>query len=188
MFEEQNPWPQNCTNTLRANITHNLFYFDFDETQGFSAVSDCADSCGLPYNQFQNFQSNLYWRTDGGFASDPNAFSIMTDPPPPNEASGCIQIQNPPMTSLTFSQWQNGHPLVNGQPLAMNEDTKGTASVDPGFGNTGTPMDFYLYTNPIGGFNYQATDNTIVTAGQQDPLYIVPPVAETYPTYRYSSY
>ena len=35
MFEEQNPWPENCTNTLKVKVTHNLFYFDLDDTSGF---------------------------------------------------------------------------------------------------------------------------------------------------------
>jgi hypothetical protein len=186
MFEEQNPWPENCTNNLRANITHNLFNFDQTEQYGFSAVVTCADSCGMPFNQFQNFQGNLYWRTDGGFASDPNAFSVMTDPPPANDASQCLDQQNPPMTMLTFSQWQTGHPLINGEPIAMDEDTKGTASVNPGFGDTGQPSDFLLGSNPIPGFNFQETNNTIKSAGRSNPVMQVPPVLETFPTYTYS--
>ena len=36
MFEEQNPWPENCTSTLKVKVTHNLFYFDLDDTVGLS--------------------------------------------------------------------------------------------------------------------------------------------------------
>ena len=35
MFEEQNPWPENCSSTLKAKVTHNLFYFDLDDTVRF---------------------------------------------------------------------------------------------------------------------------------------------------------
>jgi hypothetical protein len=189
MFEEQNPWPQNCTSNLHANVTHNLFYFDLNETVGFSAVSNgCSDSCGLSYNQFQNFEGNLYWRTDGGFASDANAFSVMTDPPPPDQSSTCNQIPNPPLTTLTFAQWQTSHPLVNGVPLPLNEESGGTATVNPGFGDTGNATDFELASSPIAGFNPTATNNTIHDAGRNDPLITVPTVPDTYPTYTYSNF
>jgi len=149
-------------------------------------VAGCADSCGMAYNQFQNFQGNLYWRTDGGFASDASAFYVLTDPPPPHEASTCTQLQDPPLTMLSFSQWQTGHPLVNGKPLTMNEDLTGTASVDPGFGDSGQPSDFLLSSPPISGFNYLATDSTILTAGRTDSSITAPAVPDTYPTYTYS--
>ena len=186
MYEEQNPWPQNCTNTLRVNVTHNLFNFDLSSTQGFYAVSGCADSCGMSFNQFQNFQANLYWRMGGGFSSDPNAFYVLSDPPPPGEASQCSQLQNPPATMLTFSQWQSGDPLVNGVPLQMNEDRGGTANVNPGFGTSGQPSDFLLESAPVAGFNFTQTDTTILTAGRNNPLIQVPPLLETLPTYAYS--
>jgi hypothetical protein len=187
MYEEQNPWPQNCTNTLRVNVTHNLFNFDMNSTQGFTAVESCADSCGMSFNQFQNFQGNLYWRNDGGFGSDPNAFYVLTDPPPPGQAGECDNMQNPPITDLTFAQWQKGDPLVNGHPLKMNEDLAGTASVNPGFGNTGNPSDFLLKNNPVAGFNFQETNSTILSAGRNNPQIVVPPVPDTFPTYTYSS-
>jgi hypothetical protein len=189
MFQEPSSWPQNCTNTLRANITHNLFYFDLDKTTGFYPVAGCTDSCGMPYNQYQNFQGNLYWRTDGNFANDPNAFHILNTPPPPNQASQCAAIQDPTLfTPLTFSQWQTGSPLVNGNPLSMQEDLSGTASVNPGFGNTGQPADFLLSSSPISGFDYTLTDNTINNAGRNNPLITAPTVPETFPTYYYSNY
>jgi hypothetical protein len=187
MFEEQNPWPQNCTYKLRANVEHNIFYFDLNSTTGFFPVNGCSDSCGMPYDQFQNFQGNLYWRTDGGFADDPNGFQILTTTPPQNQASSCIQMQNPQYTGLTFSQWQNGYPVVNGQPLPMKEDPGGTATVDPGFGDTGEPTDYLLSHSPVAGFNYIQTNNTINNAGRNNPVIMPPTVPDTYPTYYYSN-
>jgi hypothetical protein len=188
MYEEQNPWPENCTNTLRVNITHNIFDFDLNESQGFHALSSCADSCGMAFNQFQNFQGNLYWRTDGGFSGDANAFYVMSDPPPPGQASSCPTTQNPPMTPLTFSQWQTGNPLVNGSPLQMNEDLTGSASINPNFGNTGQGSDFLLTNAPLPGFNSAETNDTINQAGRNNPLINVPPVPDTLPTYIYTNF
>ena len=188
MFSEENSWPQNCTVTLKVNVTHNIFNFDQNDTTGFYAVSGCTDSCGMAYNQYQNFQGNLYWRTDGGFANDLNAFSILNSPPPPNQASSCASINNPNLfTPLTFSQWQTGSPLVNGKPLSMSEDLQGTASVNPGFGNTGQASDFLLTSSPITGFDYTLTDDTVNNAGRNNPVIMPPVVSGTYPTYSYSS-
>jgi hypothetical protein len=49
-----------------------LFYFDRAEGSGppFRAVAGCTYSLGFPFTEFQQFSSNLYWRADGGFASD----------------------------------------------------------------------------------------------------------------------
>jgi hypothetical protein len=187
MWEEGNPWPENCTNNLRANVTHNIFNFDQSEPSGFQAISACSDSCGMPFNQFENFEGNLYWRTDGGFASDPNAFNVLTNPPPPNEASQCDFVQNPNYDNYTFAQWQNSDPLINGVPIELQQDQGGTASVNPGFGNTGQPSDFLLSQTPINGFNIQETNSTILTAGRNNPLISVPPVMGTLPSYTYSA-
>jgi hypothetical protein len=187
MFEEQNPWPQNCTYKLRANVEHNLFYFDLNENNDFYPVNGCSDSCGMPYNQYQNFQGNLYWRTDGGFADDQNGFQILSATSPPNQSSNCGNLQNPQFTGLTFSQWQTGNPLVNGKPLPMKEDPDGTATVNPGFGDSGQPTDFLLSGSPINGFNYILTNETINNAGRSNPLITPPTVPDTFPTYYYSS-
>ena len=82
MIGMQNPWSKGCGSspTVRANITNNIFYFDHDESSGFYLNSGCAWSCGLDYRKFLNFQGNLYWRTDGGFANDKRAFHYGKDP------------------------------------------------------------------------------------------------------------
>ena len=189
MFTEQTPWPQNCNSSVKANITHNLFYFDLDDTNGFYPITGCADSCGMAFNQFQNFQGNLYWRTDGGFATYPLAFHVLTNPPPPSQASSC----GPPPNNKTgvwtffgFSGWQKGEPLVNGSPLAMNEDLGGTVSRNPGFGNTGQPSDFLLSSSPLAGFDYTRTNDTIQNAGRNNPVIMPPSVPDSFPTYSYT--
>ncbi|MGA8150801.1 MAG: right-handed parallel beta-helix repeat-containing protein [Terriglobales bacterium] len=189
MFTEQTPWPQNCSSTLKVNITHNLFYFDLDDTNGFYPIVGCADSCGMAYNQFQNFKGNLYWRTDGGFSTYPMAFHVLTNPPPPNQASTCTQpaqTKASVWTFLSFSDWQKGSPLVNGSPLQMNEDAGGTVTHNPGFGNTGQASDFLLSSSPVSGFDYAQTNDTINNAGRNNPVIAAPIVPDTFPTYSYT--
>lgn len=189
VFNEQTPWPQNCTSTPKANITHNLFYFDLNATNGFYPIVGCADSCGMAYNQFQNFQGNLYWRTDGGFSSDPLAFHVLTNTPPPSQASSCGQPTQPKASVWTFfgfSEWQKGAPLVNGSPLQMNQDAGGTVTRNPGFGNTGQASDYLLSSSPVAGFDYTRTNDTIQNAGRSNPVIIPPDVPDTFPTYSYT--
>jgi hypothetical protein len=163
--------------SLRDNITNNIFVFDRDVSQGFHVTEGCAYSCGLDYNKYLNFQGNLYWRTDGKFATYEKAFQVLTNPPP-NPRMCSSQITDRPYTFLTFAQWQDTH----------HEDTQGAASVNPGFGNTGKPTDFLLTRNPISGFDYTKTNDTIRHAGR-DHLVINPPnVPQTFPTYKFNDW
>ncbi len=190
MITETVAWPENCNASTKINMISNILYFDQNDTTGFYAIQGCADSCGMSFNQYQNFERNLYWRTDGQFATDTKAFHVLTTPPPPDQASSCTEPQNPKTawTFFDFPTWQNGHPLVNGHPLPMNEDPEGTVSVDPGFGNSGLPTDFLLTKSPISGFDYTQTNDTIKTAGRTNPLITAPQVPATFPTYYYTTF
>jgi hypothetical protein len=190
MFLEQTPWPQSCSSGVRVNVTNNIFYFDLDHTSGFYALRGCADSCGMDYNKFQNFQGNLYWRIDGGFANDVQAFHVLTNPPPPEQANTCGQPPNPKdaWTFFGFSDWQKGHPLVNGKPLAMSEDPEGTVSVNPGFSHRGQAGDFLLSGSPVAGFDYIKTNDTIHNAGRNNPVINPPSGPATFPAYAYTSF
>ena len=190
MFGEQITWPQNCGSSVRVNLVSNILYFDQTDTTGFYAIQGCADSCGMAFNDFENFQRNLYWRTDGQFSKYPKAFHVLTDPPPPDQASSCFEPQNPSTswTFLDFPTWRTGHPLVNGKSLSMNEDEEGTVTVDPGFGNTGLPTDFLLSKSPVAGFDYTQTNSTITTAGRTSHVLRPPQVPGTFPTYYYTTF
>ncbi len=190
MFGESIAWPQNCAGSTRVNLVSNIMYFDQTDTAGFYAIQGCADSCGMTFNEYQNFTRNLYWRTDGQFATYPKAFHVLTSTPPPDQASSCSQPQNPKTawTFFDFPTWQGGHPMVDGQPLALNEDQEGTVSVDPGFGKTGLPADFLLAKSPVSGFDFTQTNNTIRTAGRTNPLITPPQVPPTFPTYYYTTF
>jgi len=105
-------------------MANNIFYFELNYSSGFYVTQGCADSCSLPYNQFQDFQGNLYWRTDGQFSTYSKAFHVLTKPPAGAAAASCGVPGNPSSawTFLNFSQWQSGTPQVNGSPLPINED------------------------------------------------------------------
>ncbi len=188
MFNEGQAWPQGCTKpSLRVNLTNNIFYFDRDDSADFYVVSGCAYSCGLDYNKFQNFQGNLYWRTDGKFSSDNNAFHVLTTAPA--DASKCLGPMNPKKawTFFGFAQWQDGQP-PNGIPAAMNEDTAGIVTVNPNFGSTGKPSDYELSKNPVAGFDYTKTNDTIRNAGRNNPVIVPPKIPGTFPTYTYKDF
>ena len=192
MFEEQNPWPQGCnlTPTPQVNVDNNIFYFDLNDSNGFYVTTGCADSCNLPYNQLQNFEGNLYWRTDGNFSNYDMAFHVLTKPPGGAVASACGAPANPSAawTFLKFSQWQTGQPMVNGNPLPMNEDLNGTATVNPKFGTSGLPTDYQLSSSPVAGFSITNTNDTILQAGRSSPVIVPPAVPETYPTYSFTQF
>lgn len=186
MFTELYPWPQGCNRTTsQVDMISNIFYFDRADSADFYVMDGCAYSCGLPYNQYHNFQGNLYWRTDGRFASDPRAFHVLSGTPP--NLNACTP---PPHAKsrfwkfLSFQEWQNGTPQVDGKPLPMNEDSGGAVK-DPGFHHTGQPSDFLLLSSPVAGFDYTKTNDTIKNAGRVNPSITVPKVPATFPTYSY---
>jgi hypothetical protein len=190
MFEQAGPWLQGCgaAPTPEVNVSSNLFYFDLDDSAGFYVMQGCADSCGLAYNQFQNFQGNLYWRADGKFSTYNKAFHVLTRTP--TNVTTCSAPGNPATawTFLTFPQWQTGSPLVNGSPLAMSEDAGGTVTVNPGFGNSGAPSDYVMSSSPVTGFNFTLTNNTILHAGRNHPVIMPPVVPGTFPTYTFTTF
>ncbi len=184
MFGAQDPWSGRCgpVPTVRANITNNIFYFNHDESSGFYVNSGCAWSCGLDYNMFLNFQGNLYWRTDGGFAGDKRAFHYGREPAKGQRCG----LSPASWRFLDFSQWQNGRP--EGASIEMHEDSGGAVTVDPHFGHTGRPGDFLLAKSPIAGFDYTKTNDTIRHAGREHPLIMPPEVPATFPSYSFKTY
>jgi hypothetical protein len=60
--------------------------------------------------------------------------------------------------------------------------------VNPGFGNTGKPSDFLLTKNPVAGFDYTKTNDTIRHAGREHPVIQPPEVPPTFPTYTFTEF
>jgi len=188
IFKEGRPWWTECEGaSLRAKITHNIFYFDRDSSSGFFPIHGCAYTCGLPHNQFQFFDGNLYWRTDGSFANDPKAFHVQKDEP--RDPAGCIAPKNPDNAwqYLTLKQWQSNSTRVGTVP-SVGEDVSSTVTVNPGFGNSGQPSDFLLTKNPMPGFDFTKTNDTIHNAGRVHPEITPPTVPPTFPVYSFTSY
>ena len=173
------PWLQGCGSpTVRVQFSSNLFVFDRDDSTNFYVTQGCAYTCGLDFDKAFDFQDSLYWRADGGFSGYGKAFHQMTGTPP-NPAT-CSSPVNPSRAWIfgTFSQWQT----------VAHEDMSGTASVNPGFGTSGRPSDYLLTSNPVAGFDYTKTNDTIRNAGRTNPVIVPPPVPHTLPTFTYTTY
>jgi hypothetical protein len=70
----------------------------------------------------------------------------------------------------------------------VGEDTAGTVTANPGFGTSGQPSDFLLTANPIAGFDFTRTNDTILHAGRNHPVIMPPVVPATFPTYHYTKF
>jgi hypothetical protein len=182
MIAVSNPYTSNsCAGmpVLQFNASNNIFYFDKSNQKGggFLVQRGCVYSCGSPYPDFENFSSNLYWRADGTFMTDPDAFHVQTATTSP--LCDTLNLSGTSWTYYTFSQWQG-----------LGEDTQGTVS-NPGFPNPGcnqsTPAacvatagqdDFSLTASPGVGFVvFDATQ-----AGRTSPVLQAPAIAPTFQT------
>ncbi len=195
MFVETLPWPNGCPSSpiKQVDVTNNMFYFDRSSTSSpsFAAIGGCSDSCGQPYNTYQNFQGNSYWRTDGQFAADKRAFQVLTT----QGLTAGNACRTSPTTLLLFSSqtspsWQSGGA---GVPVAMNEELNpnGTATYQPPFTGSGLATDppsaysFATGQSPPTQFSPSNTNLTITNA--HSSLSQLGTVPATFPTYVYGS-
>jgi hypothetical protein len=170
IFKFPSPWkPKGCADrSLRVSFANNIFQFD---SPAVRVIQGCQYACDLDFAQFENFQGNLYWRSDGAFSTEAKAFEIMSKAPA-NPAR--CQTNDPASADyLTFAQWQQ----------VAKEDVTGTASINPGFGKTRQPADYLLSRNPVAGFDYTKTNDTIRNAGRSHPVIMPPRVSPTFPIY-----
>jgi hypothetical protein len=147
--------------------TNNLFYFDRNSASSpaFYAQGGCTYSGGFPYPEYQQWNSNLYWRSDGSFGSDTQAFHVQ---PVPGPANLCSKVSTR-WTFYTFAQWQ------------QNTGEDGQSAVkDPGFNNPAYPADDYSLPKGSPGAGFVVFDPT--QAGRSNPVIKPPPVAATFPT------
>ena len=122
----------------------------------------CTYSGILPYSEYQKWDRNLYWRTDGTFASDGDAFHLQLYPPKNDDPCSDDPV------FYTFSGWQN-----------VGGDVHGVVQ-DPGFANPAYPFDDFTLTrgSPLPGFVIFDPNQ----AGRTNPVLKPPPVAATFPT------
>ena len=154
-------------------ITNNLFLFDRGNTSSpkFWVQGGCLYADGAPFTQFQLWNSNIYWRLDGTFASDAKAFAVQPQaaangPTPP--CSG--NTSN--WTFYTFGAWQQ----------TVNEDLQSLV-LNPGFNNAAYPADDYSLPKGSPGAGFVPFDPS--QAGRTNPLLKPPTVAATFPTRMY---
>lgn len=141
--------------------SNNLFYFDRSEASTpvpFYVQGGCAYA-GFQtfYTQYQEWVSNLYWRTDGQFARDVDAFHVQLNP----GANGLCPDNNFLLswTFYTFSGWQQ----------SVAEDWHSVIR-NPGFKSPAYPADDYSLPNGSPGVGFVPI-NVCEAGVVQDPWF-----------------
>jgi hypothetical protein len=148
--------------------TNNLFYFDRNasSTPAFYVQGGCTYTGGIAYTAFEQWSSNLYWRVDGAFASDPDAFHVQPGAGA-DAASPCSSITTK-WTFYTFAGWQK-----------TGEDAQSVVQ-NPGFNNPAYPADDYTLPQGSPGVGFVVFDPS--QAGRSNPVIMPPAVPATFPT------
>jgi hypothetical protein len=149
--------------------SNNLFYFDRATTSSPKFLTDggCLYSGTSPFTQFQLWKSNLYWRTDGGFASDAKAFGVQGSAGTGAQAP-CGNGNFNDYTFYTFATWQQ----------VVGEDLQSVVQ-NPGFNNPAYPADDYSLPHGSPGVGFVVFDAS--QAGRSNPVLKPPAVASTFP-------
>jgi len=147
--------------------TNNLFYFDRSSASspGFYVQSGGAYSGGFAFTTWEQWNSNLYWRTDGGFASDAHAFHVQ---PYPNTTTPCYYDPSK-WTFLTLAAWQS-----------LGEDIQSVVQ-DPGFANPSYPADDYSLPKGSPGIGFVVFDPSQAGPGGPIPGSIHPRFPRRFP-------
>ena len=155
------------------NFTSNLIYFDRDNnsTPKFFVQGGCVYPGGVPYTQFMFFSSNLYWRTDGAFASEPKAFAVQLKPD--SVGNSPCSGNTSTWTFYTFAQWQQ----------QVGEDAHSVVQ-NPGFANPTYPVDDYSLPKGSPGVGFVVFDPN--QAGRTNPVIKPPSIPATFPTKSYN--
>jgi hypothetical protein len=151
------------------NLSNNLFYFDRSSSSSppFRVQGGCSYAGGAAFTQFEEFNTNLYWRTDGAFAADSQAFHVQPNAGPGPNAP-CSDVKST-RNFYTFSGWQ----------LAVGEDANSVVQ-NPGFKNPAYPVDDYSLPNGSPGVGFVPFDPN--QAGRSNPSTHPPAVPATFPT------
>jgi uncharacterized protein (TIGR03437 family) len=151
-------------------FTNNLMYFDRSNSSSprFFVQGGCIYAGGAPYTQFMSMNSNVYWRTDGAFASESKAFAVQPGAANGGNNAPCSGNTND-WTFYTFAQWQH----------AVGEDVQSVVQ-NPGFKNAAYPADDYSLPNGTPGVGFVVFDPS--QAGRTNPLINPPPIPATFLT------
>ncbi|HUI98176.1 MAG TPA: right-handed parallel beta-helix repeat-containing protein [Xanthobacteraceae bacterium] len=157
-------------------FTNNLLYFDRDDTltPSFTVQSDCTFSANLEYRQFELLERNQYWRTDGKFAADMDAFHIQ----PKAVAGGPCSKQS---TDWAFFYFDHHPPGFLSWQRDQHEDI-GSLVRDPHFANPAFPADDYSL--PYGSPNpfFVPFDANLAGRSRSHFAFTPPPIAPTFVT------
>jgi hypothetical protein len=150
------------------NITNNLIYFDRStaSTPPYRVQGGCTYALGFPFTQFQFWNSNLYWRTDGSFATDDKAFHVQ--PAAGTGSNAPCSDDKSTWTFYPFSGWQQ----------TVKEDLLSVVK-NPGFKNPVYPADDFSLPNGSPGAGFVVFDPN--QAGRTNPVIHPPAVAPTFP-------
>jgi uncharacterized protein (TIGR03437 family) len=140
----------------------NLIYFDRAASDSFWVQGGCTYA-GAAYTGYELWSSNMFWRTDGAFATDTKAFHVQQTQ---NPANNCGDKGS--WTNYTFAGWQN-----------LGEDLQSVIQ-NPGFNNPAYPADDYSLPKGSPGVGFVVFDPT--QAGRTNPVIMPPAVAATFPT------
>lgn len=164
------PYPYGVPTTIPQvfNISNNIFYFDRSNNSSpkFFVQQGCLYAGGAPFPQFQQWNSNLYWRTDGGFAGETKAFAVQPDAGTGNKAPCSGNANN--LNFYTFAAWQK-----------LGEDTQSVIQ-NPGFANPAYPADDYSLPKGSPGVGFVPFDPS--QAGRSNPVLKPPAVPATFLT------
>ena len=140
-------------------------YFDRNGSSNpaFYVQGGCVYAGQVPYTTYQQWNSNLYWRTDGAFASDPQAFRVEQT----HDANDSCGGQKT-WTFYNFAGWQK-----------LGEDAQSVVQ-NPGFNNPAYPADDYSLPKGSPGVGFVVFDSTL--AGRSSPVMRPPAVLATFPT------
>lgn len=138
---------------LIFNSTSNLFYFDRKSSETFYVQNGCDYACGSSLTSLHNWQSNLYWRTDGAFNTDPDAFHYQAAADSPTICGSSSKSWK----FDTFAGWKG-----------LGEDLSGVANVNPRFNNPVYPYDDYSLPNGSPGVGFVVFNPS--EAGRSNPI------------------
>jgi uncharacterized protein (TIGR03437 family) len=164
LLNSYDPYSFNTVPPLPMFFTasNNLFYFDRNGTESFYVEGGCTYA-GEAFTAYEQWTSNLYWRTDGAFATDPQAFHVQQS----LDASGnCGNLKL--WNYYTFAGWQG-----------LGEDAQGGVQ-NPGFNNPAYPADDYTLPKGSPGAGFVVFDPS--QAGRTNPIIKPPAVPATFPT------
>ena len=148
---------------LFFTASNNLLYFDRNGAESFYVEGGCTYPGAISYTSYELYTSNLYWRTDGAFATDPQAFHVQQS----LDASGGCGNQKL-WAYYTFPEWQK-----------LGEDVQGVVA-NPGFNNPAYPADDYTLPKGSPGVGFVVFDPS--QAGRSNPVIMPPAIPATFPT------